>query len=395
MTSYTTRTAIAVLALFLLVSYRALPGKCEEPWQPVVASPMATAKAQEPAILKAIVAARWRLSRARAVLPPVQLVHSEHLEIQDFVQHAFDGGALRLCVSPGHKGGSIFAVLVDTREPRYENFARLTSTERYATYHHGAYVVVVPLQLVSPDVFDRLRLKLWTEQELQQLLGAASYHWHVHGVGYLGLSYIPQGLSFMGDWQDARSAVKYQLFARDSEEQWQTEHDSYDRPPLALLSRLDAATLQGTGRAAFANELLSQREQIDQGLANGKRSPDGRFVVGHVNVGGLANTEEVVIRERGKPERRYPAPYFTDDKDYLWLDARTIVFKAYAVDEKFYTIDARTGATKLVATLPDEHPFEDRLDSQRVVDFGVSGAHRFWYKTTDGQVHDVTIQPAP
>src|SRR5437870_1237768 len=90
-------------------------------------------EAKEPALLKTLAAARWRLASARAALPPVQLVHTEALEMQNYIQYAFDGGALRLCVSPGRKGGDIFALLVDTSEPRYQNFVRLGSTERYAT----------------------------------------------------------------------------------------------------------------------------------------------------------------------------------------------------------------------------------------------------------------------
>src|SRR5450759_4575521 len=56
--------------------------------------PSVVTKAQEPAILKTIIAAHWRLETARAALPPVQVVHEEKLEIQDWLEHAFDGGAL-------------------------------------------------------------------------------------------------------------------------------------------------------------------------------------------------------------------------------------------------------------------------------------------------------------
>jgi hypothetical protein len=316
----------------------------------------------------------------------VQLVHNEGLEIQDFIQYAFDGGALRLCVSPDPKEGDIFALLVDTREPRYANFTQVGSTKRYTTTHHGAYLLVMPLRPVNQKLFDKLKSKLWTDAELQQRLGAPSYHWHVHGVGYSGLTYVPEGLSFIGDFPRPGAAIRYQMYAQDVEAEWGKEHP-FDLPPLALLAQLDYATLQRRYRAEFANTLLSQREQIDAALANGKHSPDGRFVVGHVNLVGPFTGEEVVIRELSKPERRYPAPHFTYDKDYLWLNARTILFKVYTTDQEFYTIDATTGAMELEARVPGD---------QRISDFGVSGPNQFWYKTVDEEKHQVTVQrPTP
>ena len=224
---------------------------------------------------------------------------------------------------------------------------------------------------------------------MQQQLGAPSYHWHVHGVGNWGLTYVPQGLSFISDW-GPRDAVKYQLHAPDGDGELGKEHD-LDLPPLTVLAHLDYAKLQRQGREEFVNELLSQREQMDDAPTNGKRSPDGRFVVGHVNLGGLANTEEVVIQERGKPERRYGAPHFKYDKDYYWLNARTIVFKVLTVGQEFYTIDALTGAMKLAVAVGVPYEPASPDSPNRVADFGVSGPHRFWYKTGDGETHEVTV----
>jgi len=183
----TAYTAVAVTALLLISFHGASPVYAESPAAGGHGSD-AVAGAQEPALLKTIAAARWRLASAGAALPPVQLVHNEALETQDFIQYTFDGGALRLCVSPGRNGGDIFALLVNTGEPRYGNSAQLASTQRYAIYHHGAYVVVVPLRPVSQELFDKLKARRWTADELQQHLGTPSYHWHVHGVGYSGVT---------------------------------------------------------------------------------------------------------------------------------------------------------------------------------------------------------------
>jgi hypothetical protein len=231
----------------------------------------------------------------------------------------------------------------------------LVSTEHYTVYRHGTYVVVVPIRPVSRDLFKRLRSRKWTANRLPQQLGAPSYHWHVHGVGYLGLTYVPQGLSFIGNPRPGAEGL-YQLHAQEVEAEWAKQHE-IDLPPLAQLSELDVTKLSREGREEFANALLTQRGQIDDAIANGKRSPDGRFVVGHVNLGGLANTEEVVIQEDSKPERRYHAPHLLVDTSILWLNAHTLVLWISTADEDFYAMDASTGKMELVAKVPFEIPY--------------------------------------
>ncbi len=342
----------------------------------------------EPAVLKKIMAAHWQLAGALPGLPQLQVVHNEALEFQDFVQYAFDGGALRLCVSPGPRQNDIFALLVDTRVPRYASFSKLASTERYTTYRQGAYVAVLPLRPVSQKVFESLRAKQWTADELGQLLGVPSYRWHVHGAGHLGLTYIPQGLSFIGE---PAAPVAYQLHAADVEEEWGEQQNlDLSLPPLRSLSELKYLKLQTDVREGFAKDLLSQRERIDQALAHGKRSPDGRFVVGHANLaGGMDNAEELVLREGTKPEQRIRAPHFINDKGYLWLNPRTVIFQVNVGDLEFYALDAPTGTMKQVAKAPNDSP-------RPVAELGVSGPQRFWYKTADGGTHEVTVEtPKP
>jgi hypothetical protein len=372
--AYTNRTALAVIPLLLIGFSRLAPVRAQS-------------AAAEPALLKKMAAAHWRFARAKAALPPVQVVYKE-FGTQDFIQDAFEGGALRLCVSPGRKGGDIFALLVDTRVPRYANFTQLASADRYATYRHGAYAVVVPLRPVSQQLFDKLKASRWTIEELQQQLGAPSYNWHVHGMGYLGVTYVAQGLSFVGEQDRPGAVVKYQVHAEAVEAKWGEEHKfDFRLPPLVALSQLDYTTLQRECREEFANEFLNQREQIDQALANGKRSPNGRFTAGTMNFVGVAYTEELIVRETGKPEQRYYAP----TNEYLWLNARTIVFKVgWAVGEEFQTMDALTGAKNVVVSIPDES--SSFLGDPQVVDFGVSGPQRFWYKTKDGERHEVRVR---
>src|SRR6266849_2018328 len=85
-------------------------------------------KPPQPNVLNQLNAARWRMAPARRVLPPVQLAHKEISESGHFMEYAFEGGALRLYVSLA-ASDDIFAVLVDTRLPRYAKFAQLASSE--------------------------------------------------------------------------------------------------------------------------------------------------------------------------------------------------------------------------------------------------------------------------
>jgi len=81
--SHTARTATVVIIAVLLVGL----GRCV----PVYAQTTPTAgaapvaKGQEPAVLKIIMDAGWKLNAAQAQ-PPVQVVHEEKLETQNWVQ---------------------------------------------------------------------------------------------------------------------------------------------------------------------------------------------------------------------------------------------------------------------------------------------------------------------
>lgn len=337
---------------------------------------------REPVLLKSIAAAGWRLAKARAALPLAQVVQEERLEIQDFIQYAYDGGSFRLCVSRGREGGDIFAVIVDTRRPQYKDFVGLWSTDRYVTYHSGPHVVVIPLRSLNPQLFETLKSRKWTDAELKERLGAPSYRWHVHGVGYSGMTYAPQGLRLIGVSPWAGKPVEYQVYSS-------LDPGTSDLPPLNALSKLDYGEVAIETQRDVAQRLAAQRKEIEEALARGTRSPDGRFVVSRVNLGGTFNNEQVVIGERGKPERRYPAGYFTEDADYRWLDRRTVLRRVSwgAGNVEFYTMDAMTGAEKPAASVADE-------DSNRVTDFGVFTGRRFWYKTADGNKHEVAV-PAP
>jgi hypothetical protein len=317
-----------------------------------------------------LVTGNWQLRAVRTALPAVQLAHDDLLEWQILRQYAFDGGALRLYISRGSSGGEIFAALTDTRVPAYRGFADLGSTEAYAVYRDGPYALVLPTDPVSAKTFVMLKARQWLFADLHRLLGAPSVHWHIHGVGYSGFDYIPQGLSFILDQEGATDPGLYQLNAGVGD----------DLPSLDSLAGLDYAEMQRAIRNAFANEILCQREEIDHELANGTSSPNGHFIAAPINLGGLANTQEVAIRERGKPEWRYPAPHFIES-DCLWLGDRTVVFKIGVPQDSIYSLDISSGASREI------------VSSDKVREFGISGRDELWYTTGDGQRHPVTVPP--
>lgn len=383
---HTIGTAIIITAVFLVSFGLAASSVHAESTTAGKPKPAVVTKPQEPAVLKKIIAAHWRLANARAALPAVQLVHKETLEIQDWVEHAFDGGALRLYVSPGNRD-DIFAILVDTREPRYGSFAKLTSTQGYAVYHHYAYTAVLPLRPVPQKLFDTLKAKEWTENELEEQLGAPSYHWHVHGVGWSGLTFVPQGLEFIGN-HTSHSQDIYQVFTSE----WEKQHEnSLELPPLEFLSQLDYAKLQREDRAGFAGRLVGQRQEIEHALESGAQSADGRFAVGDVYLAAWGH--EVVIRERNKPEQRYLYA-INAELSFRFLNDRTILMKTKVWGyDSFSTMDALTGTETPIAETQYQGPADlpDPSPDHEVTDFGVSGPDRFWYKAQDGQTHEVTV----
>lgn len=259
MKPHTTRTTIIIItAVFVISLGRSFPVHAQD--APATGSEHGdVAKTQEPAILKTIIAAHWRVPDTREFFPAVLDVHEEKLETQDWIDYTYDGGGFHLYVSPGPNGGDIFAVLVDTRVPRYHDFATPAFAEHYAAYHRGPYVVVVPVHPVSQKLFEELKTKRWTEAELRQEIGTASYHAHAHGGGYFHLHYIPQGLEFIG--YGPNLDIMYQV--RDEEGDAKVNMPDATLPPLDSLAKTDYAKVQIQNRVQFAKRLFDEHEEPD------------------------------------------------------------------------------------------------------------------------------------
>lgn len=337
-----------------------------------------------PAVLQKLAAAKSSFSTARKTLPPVVAEQTEQLEIQNFVQYTLDNGALHLFVSPPPRGGNIFAVLVDTRMPAYADFSSLPISTDYHVEHDGPFVAVVPLRPISTEVFDRLKSRTWTEEELEKELGAPSFRSRVFGFNWKRLDWVPQGLAFIGDRKKEGDPYQFQIESDASP----TEDDlGFLLPPLSSVTDLTYADMLKRNTSDLARRILEQRQQIESALAQGKPSPDTRSTIGVINFDGLRYADEFVIRKRSGPERRIPAGEHVIS--YLWLDPKTVVFElSLPVDTRhFYALDTETGKRHEIGT------FEcSVLPGECIVERGTTPPDTFWFKTKDGAAHEIKVR---
>lgn len=333
-----------------------------------------------PALMQCITSAEWKMSKARKCLPEPQVVQPEELETQDYIQYAYNGGALRLYVNSvsewwqkrSKKSATltedVFAVLVDTRVVEFRKFLQASNTPEYVIYQDSPYTVIIRQQSVDAELFKVLKSQMWNIDELKKHLGPPSFHWHAHGIGYYGIDYVPQGLTFVGGLPDPLQIVDPSQLGMDY-------------PPLSALAELQYEKLRDKARARFAHHAASQQKQIEAALEEGVRSPDGQFTIAPINLGGAANDQQLIIRKGQQPERRYGIGYsWTDRNDYLWADMRTILCKRWEGDRvAFYLMNADTGEETHVTDIDYDDPDQ--------VQFGILPVWRFWYRTPDGVRH--------
>ena len=317
----------------------------------------------------------WKFTEVTRRLLAAATVHDAPVEVHDWIEHAYDGGALRLYVS--RSGHRLIAVLADTRARAFRNAADVATSPRHSLQVVPPFVVVVPHRPVARAAFESLRVGTWAAPELRRRLGPASYANHVHGVGSLFLEWVAEGLSLVSEGGTSERFYLWDWTAPIGEE-------VEPLPPGTMLSYESYLEVVEERHRKLAALLAGERRQIELAIAAGKPSPDDRFVVAPVNLGGSYNTAETVVVERGKPERRFPAGHFTDRDDYAWLDERTVLWR---VDDsvwiKFSTLDAPTGRREVVITIPHT-PIRPT--------FGVSAPGRFWYVDADGGRREVDVK---
>jgi hypothetical protein len=256
-------------------------------------------------LVAALEAADWRFASAQHALPRGEVVQDEKLEVEDWREHAYGDGALRVYVS--RDGGNVIAVLADASRPLYGDFREIHDTDHYSVHVAEPYVAVIPTRPVDQALFDQLRAKSWSVTELNSLVGSPSYRYHWHGVGFMFLEYAPQGLSFVDDFGIQPMYEWYYLWNREAPEPERRDVVARGLPRATSLSYESYRGHMRDVAAELATRLCEDRREVANALVGGAWSPGRRFVVAPVNVGGTFNNQQTVIAERSKPERRYYA----------------------------------------------------------------------------------------
>ena len=342
----------------------------------------ATAAIAPAAVVRMLDVADWRIDRDRPPVPRIEVVHKTGLEVFDGVEWAIRGGDVRLYTSRANHR-QVFAAVFGSGQAAQARAIR--SNDRRDVVSFGDCTVVLPSRVLSPRDFDELKGRRWTRDALRKRWGAWSYWQNIHGVGQAFLTYVPEGFDV---GLAATNAGIGQYYLIDLTRDWSDEFGWIRNVPsdAAPVSYADYLRTRRSFRRGVARILCEQRKRIERQLADGLRSPDGRFVVAPVNVGGTYNTQETAIREGGRPERRYPAGYFTRLQDYCWLDERTVLYQVVGpLDLDVYTLDGPTGKMNRVLHVDEEHV------GGRV---GCLPARRFWYTTRDGVRHEQAVPVA-
>lgn len=248
-----------------------------------------------PALLQQILETGWKLSALKG-LPP----RERPAEDQGAWELIYEGGALRL-----YRDGpdTLYALVVDRTQSAYQGFASLTGGDNSAVAHEGKYTSVLRTAPASETTRKELASREWTEAELTARFGEPTSRVHNHGIGTYTVTYVPQGLMF-------EEAERLNLVQISAEEIWRQSAESLVMVPT----------------------------NIDEVLAEGKPSPDGKFRAGYLQGGGYWS-QWIVVREAGKSETSYNSSYFIED--YFWLDNRRVVYGEVQMGQpyRFHVID--------------------------------------------------------
>ncbi len=279
--------------------------------------------------------AKWRFPAVKQSLPPVQVVNVHRLEVHDWREYAYAGGALRVYVN--RDGDDVIAVLADTTRPPYDGLKQLRPSNRRDVRAIGRWAIAIPIEPIDRKLFDVLKSKSWTKADLRKRLGPPSYSFHVHGSGQTFLEHVRQGLTFVDGDPDAPNPDDWYYLANPA-----ADYDEYGQPQHSRDLGYETYEQYLHQRSGFLAETIARNMQlITEALAKGKSSPHGRFVAAYVNVGDSYNNGQTAIRERGKPERLYPSP--ESPEDYSWVDDRTLTYCGNWGGEVCHLIDAVTG----------------------------------------------------
>lgn len=347
---------ILCLAMALLLGCGAV-----HPFPAPSPAPDAPPEGPLPPLLAALMAAHWRLADL-ARLPAAEASYAAAPEGPDFVEHAYEGGSLRLYTDAA--GSAAFALLVDSDDPRFADYRRLRSSAGYSVTVAAQYVVVCRAAPLDEAEFLSLRaLRFATAGDLTGRLGPPSYVARTPTSTLY--AYLPEGLLFAG-----RGSL--QLAAAESGD---------PAPPAATDQSYEAYRQQlGLRLAAFAQRRAWELARVADALDRGRPSPDGRGRAAYLDPG-PPGVPWLLLQRPGRAEWRQPVPGGV--VDYAWLDDGRLVYALQADAATLYSLNAASGLQRLAARL--EAP---------VAALGLAGPGHLWWQSGDGLRHELALPGA-
>jgi hypothetical protein len=270
-----------------------------------------------------------------------------------YVESIYDKNNLRIYLSPADMNqDTIFACMVNSSTPAYENIKSWEPTDNYDIVHSGDFTVICNKKLISETTFDELKNGLFTYDSLVELIGTASFQDHLHGLGPYTYEYFPQGLSFIECEQD-----KYRLFPS----QWPDNTSPIENPDkLAAFNRnltyADYLTMQPEKRKNFALECFEQQKMRQEALAQGKKSPDGKYTAGSYT-GHVFWKNYIVIASPDSSENLINVGDWLFD--YQWFDDENLVLVKSFSD--LYLLNVKSLKITPIADFRINPPEDDAL----------------------------------
>lgn len=131
---------------------------------------------------------KWLLSEPEATY---QTTNGEN---SDYFEYAFNGGSLRIYASA--YDGTVFGLFADLS--KYPWLKKTSSSERHVVYKLKNYCIMVPRNPIEPDTFTMVKSRSLDMDTIERIMGKPSYKYHIHGIGHYVVSYLPEGLCFIG-----------------------------------------------------------------------------------------------------------------------------------------------------------------------------------------------------
>lgn len=272
---------------------------------------------------------KWLLSEPDATY---QTTNGEN---SDYFEYAFNAGSLRIYASA--YDGRVFGLFADLS--KYPWLKQASSSERDIVYKLKNYCIMVPRNPIEPDTFTMIKSRSLKVDTIEKIMGKPSYRAHIHGIGHYVVSYLPEGLCFIGGPNMDSTFTLYPYLI-----------DNPDITDLAALTKFnysleyaDYINNQNEMIKEFAVQKIEELMKAERALEQGIVSPNKELTAGYLSDGGYWE-QWIVIKDKNRPEVRVNAEYFIED--YKWLNNETLLY--VTMMGQFFSVDAKTGRQKQI-----------------------------------------------